>query len=353
MKFVYKIYSGYDGFTPLELGTRILPGKQLKLMWNRYVDELHMRDEVWIYFHGPHSFTNGVYAKGKVSKVNYGRGIAHVKLSRYSTDHPIISPENSERVAQLVRAHGVQVFYLPEEWQPVEECTALSTADSCRNRKCEWCPLWENLPLAKYYNRPERLTEDVAEFVTGYWAIPRRCRYSKSRLKKKIIWTTDIFSNFKMGLKSLGYPLALGLHRAMQARDISDIDAVIPVPLSPDKEKRKEMNRTLVLAREISKFIKSPVRRSLELSQPISKRRFIRNGGTTSEFEQRYYKLLRTSNLPKKGRVLVVDDVATKGSTLSMCARRIVENSSCEVVAGTPSLMILVAVVKRESELLR
>ena len=46
----------YDGFAPARIPDRLLPSKILRLSWSRYMDSVELGDEVWIYFHGPHSF---------------------------------------------------------------------------------------------------------------------------------------------------------------------------------------------------------------------------------------------------------------------------------------------------------
>jgi hypothetical protein len=53
LKFLYKIYSGYDGFTPARIPERLLPRSILRLSWARYMDSVEVGDEVWIYFHPP------------------------------------------------------------------------------------------------------------------------------------------------------------------------------------------------------------------------------------------------------------------------------------------------------------
>jgi hypothetical protein len=61
LKFLFKIWSGYDGFRPAEIPNRQLPGGLLRLGWGRYIEAVELGTEVWVYFHGPHAFENGVY----------------------------------------------------------------------------------------------------------------------------------------------------------------------------------------------------------------------------------------------------------------------------------------------------
>jgi hypothetical protein len=63
VKYLFKINSGFDGFTPSQIPTRQRDG-QLTLGWPRYIEALEPGDEVWVYFLGRHRFTPGVYAIG-------------------------------------------------------------------------------------------------------------------------------------------------------------------------------------------------------------------------------------------------------------------------------------------------
>ena len=72
MKFLYKIYSRYDGFTPSAIPNRAVnDGKRLVLGWQKYIDSVSRNDECWIYYHGPHRFQNGVYVKGSIHAIDH------------------------------------------------------------------------------------------------------------------------------------------------------------------------------------------------------------------------------------------------------------------------------------------
>jgi hypothetical protein len=56
MRFIYKINSSYDGFTPSKSPKRLKSGRRIRLGWNHYIDVVDRNHEVWVYFHGPHAF---------------------------------------------------------------------------------------------------------------------------------------------------------------------------------------------------------------------------------------------------------------------------------------------------------
>ena len=69
MKFLYKIWSGYNRFTPREIPKRLQPGKTLALGWRRYIDSVEEGHEVWVYFHGPRVTPSGfLYCTGRFAE---------------------------------------------------------------------------------------------------------------------------------------------------------------------------------------------------------------------------------------------------------------------------------------------
>ena len=52
VRFLFKIYSGYDGFRPAVIERR-MDGDLVPLKMAVYFDDAERGAEVWIYFHGP------------------------------------------------------------------------------------------------------------------------------------------------------------------------------------------------------------------------------------------------------------------------------------------------------------
>lgn len=352
MKFLYKIYSAYDGFTPRRIPERIQAPNLLTLGWDRYVDVLEKGFEVWVYFHGPHAFQPGVYVKGFTHSIS-GPSVL-LRVREYSTKDPLTDRETSQRVAEVVRPRYRQVFLLPEDWVTPPACSIGSTADSCKQRLCDKCPAWISLPLMQpaTFHRPERLPSAIKDFVPAYWAIPSRC-YLGREIGRRVRNTSEIFYRFKVGEAALAYPLALGIFEALRCRDLLDFDAIVPIPLSPDKTARGELNRTLLLAQELAKLLAVPVLDVLNLTSSFSKKSALAAGATPRQYEEQYYeKIAIETNHKIPNRILLVDDVCTRGSTLTSAWRRLLEaNPACQVIAATAAQMILKNVVRDEEAL--
>src|SRR5712671_228854 len=130
MKFLFKIYSNYDGFTPKQIESRLVRGKYLKLGWGRYLDEVDVGAECWIYFHGRHVFTHGVYVKGFISKIDRSSNFVMLRVREYNKEQPLTDQETSERVADRVNTRYRQVFFWPDAWDTVPQCSR----ESCLKR---------------------------------------------------------------------------------------------------------------------------------------------------------------------------------------------------------------------------
>jgi hypothetical protein len=357
-RFLYKIYSGYDGFNPARIADRMLPGDTLRLGWKRYLDSVDAGEEVWIYFHGPGGFEDGVYVRGFVREVDAGNRSVLLRVRDFSTDRPLTDRHTSDRVAQAVATRFQQVFLMPEAWTTAPLCDVESKASSCEAHYCNHCPTWNSLHLIgeEEYKWPSRLPAQLVAYLPAFWVIPRRSflYWHGGRVAEWIEHTSHLFYRFKTGEATLAYPLALGMHKAISESCEPEFDAIVPVPLSPDKGRAGELHRTRSLSRELGALIKVPIIETLSLRRSISKKNLrVRLGFGPAAFEEAYAASLSVDHRAKALRhVLLVDDVGTDGSTLRCCFEALREESpDCEVVGATAGLMIKRAVVVNENDL--
>jgi hypothetical protein len=335
VKFIYKIYSGYDGFTPRRIPDRLTEDNHLRLGWKLYLDAVAVGDEVWTYFHGPHHFANGVYVQATVTRILRDEMAVIVRVLEHATDQPLTDPETTARVATIAAPYGRQVFLLPEELLSTPTCTLATTAKSCAQRRCVECSAWNGLYRVEpsTVRRPARLGPNIKPFAPAYWVIPARCAFTN--LRREIRQTTELFYRYKVGEEALAYPLALGIAEALRVRDTVAFDGIVPVPLSPDKREAGELDRAGRLAEELSELVGVPVQRLVSLSAPISKRAL---ATTAYQFERQYRSLLGVDASQARAlrSVLVVDDVSTHGSTIETIASALWE-ANRDLAIGTAS----------------
>ncbi len=357
LRWLYKIHSNYDGFRPVVIPDRMLDGDLLHLGWKRYLDEVEIGAEVWIYFHGRHRFDNGVYVKGIIREVDRDGESVLLRVREYSTTKPLTDSATSARVAAVVARRYRQVFVFPTELEPIPACDLATVASTCAGRLCGACPTWKSLPRIRSgdVKVPERVGSAVRAVVSAYWVIPSRCylHWERKTIQAGVRRTSEQFYRFKVGEEQLAFPLALGMFEALRKRRLldHDFDAVVPIPLSPEKERRGEIHRTRTLAHELAHLLGIKVAELLSLSRSISKRTL---GLPARDFENRYRRALDVSSrVADYRRILLLDDVATRGSTINVAAEAMMElNPSLVVVAITAGRMIIKSSMRNESAII-
>ncbi len=338
MRFLYKIHSGYDGFRPAVLPDRMQDGR-LRLGWRHYIDVVEKGWECWVYFHGPHKFENGVYAKGIVDGIDLDKGEVSLRVREYLADEPITPKGTSERIAAVVATRYRQVFLWPDDWTVAPECEPTA----CANRKCGDCKTWNELPLIGLEDSkvPLRLRWSKYEAVVpAHWIVPSRCY--EPRIGPDVQDLTRRFTEFKLGERAYAYPFALSIFEQLRRHDLLEFDYIVPIPLSPDKAKNKEMHRTRELAGELGRLLAVNVCEMLGLSASISKRRMMAAGLTPAQFERRYREALHAEVPADAGRILLVDDVMTRGSTTAQALDVLHEQcTEAKIVVATVGQMVV------------
>ena len=346
MRFLYKIHSGYDGFRPAVLPDR-MRGRRLRLRWRHYIDVIEKGWECWVYFHGPHRFENGVYAKGIVDAIDLDAGEVSLRVRKYRTDSPITSRETSTKVAEIVATRYRQVFLWPDDWTVPPQCEP----KACRDRKCGDCLTWARLPLIGRDESkvPGRLRWSIyKDVVPAHWIVPSRCYET---LVDAEVWDlTRRFTELKLGEMAYAYPFALSMFEQLRRRDLLEFDFVVPIPLSPHKALMREKHRTRELARELGLLLAVDVREMLSLSSNVSKRRMLSQGCSPAQFERRYRGALQATVPADANRILLVDDVMTRGSTAAQALRAIRgQRPEAAVVVATAGQMIVKEAVVDDS----
>jgi hypothetical protein len=348
--FLYKIHAGYDGFTPKKIPDRLVDGL-LPLGWQLYLDEVELGDEVWVYFRGVRP--EAVYATGLIKQIDRDRRIVYLKVRESDARAAVLDETTSRRVGVIVTGQrGRQVFRLPSDSLGEEARRCRST--DCEKRKCGRCPRFLELPRVEepFLRKPSRLGyragSAITEFLPAFWSATRRSFLIAAPYRSNFGHNTEtVLGDLKTGAHGRAYMFALGIYERLKRLKLLEFDAIVPVPLSPDKIERKELHRTLTIAAQLSRLLGgTPVLEVLALTGPISKRALQSSEGLSAgEFERRYEGLLSVSTelteIDAK-RILLVDDVCTHGSTLTVCAlklRSVDPSLTITAVAGAQMLI--------------
>ena len=123
---------------------------------------------------------------------------------------------------------------------------------------------------------------------------------------------------------SLGTLLAQALPRNL------DVDQLMPVPLHPNRLRRREFNQSLLLADRIAPILRRPVSfrnlmRILDTDPQTTLPRSVRLHNLRKAFA------LRLPHEVQGKRILLIDDVFTTGATANECARTLREAGAADV----------------------
>lgn len=125
-------------------------------------------------------------------------------------------------------------------------------------------------------------------------------------------------------------PLAALLEETIRARGDLDFDALVPVPMSRSKERRRGYNQAELLARELSK--KTGIRCRTDF---LARRRGGETQSTLARKERRanVRDAFRASRKVSERAILLVDDITTTGETLRACAHELLRGDAARVCA--------------------
>jgi len=132
-------------------------------------------------------------------------------------------------------------------------------------------------------------------------------------------------------VRPLARPLAGWLAALLHGdRELSAVDAIVPVPLHPARQRTRSYNQSELLARQLGRWTGLPARRGWL-------RRIKDTPSQTGLTHQQREANVRGAFACKDGgteaRILLVDDVCTTGATLNSCARALKRAGAARVNA--------------------
>ena len=120
----------------------------------------------------------------------------------------------------------------------------------------------------------------------------------------------------------------------LQSHRFKDIDALVPLPLFPSKERKRGFNQATILCEGIAET----------MHIPILKNYIVRTAATQTQTHktrvQRWKNMegkfvLKKNDLLKNKHVLLVDDVVTTGATLEACSRELLKADGIKLSIAT------------------
>lgn len=187
-----------------------------------------------------------------------------------------------------------------------------------------------HIPRTNFHLHPENRVAQLfygrvrIEFGTSFFYFSKGSKYQ------------SLLHNLKYkGMKELG--AEIGKHFGidlLQSDDFASIDLICPVPLHPQKEKKRGYNQSWWIAYGIAEQMKKPLsddnlKRVTATETQTRKTRFERWQNVEGIFE------LSDPEAFSGKHILLVDDVVTTGSTLEACAQAILSKTDARVSIAT------------------
>lgn len=178
-----------------------------------------------------------------------------------------------------------------------------------------------NLPETDYHHYPEN------NFTRRFWGKVNVKGGAALYLFRKGGGVQHVIHQFKYAGK-IEIGLRLGEYYGKKLVKIplySTIDAIVPVPLHPQKLMWRGFNQSEIFAQGLSFSMKKPVMNLLE-------RKVFTTTQTKKEVLDRHenmdevFQLKLTENNRYFKHILLVDDVLTTGATLTSCAKVLIDN---------------------------
>lgn len=143
----------------------------------------------------------------------------------------------------------------------------------------------------------------------------------------------EMIQRFKYGRDiAMARPLGALLPRALSDPRLSgrSFDAVVPVPLHPQRERERGFNQADLLARLLARSIGIPKHDLLKRIRPTAQQAGFDRAHRMENLRGAF--VLRRP-LPPDATLLLVDDVSTTGATLDACAAVLKETGAAEIAA--------------------
>ena len=186
-----------------------------------------------------------------------------------------------------------------------------------------------DLPRTNYHLFPENPVFQIFIGRVNITLASSFCRFDKGGRLQHLLHQLKYNGNCEVGIKMgilFGYEL-------IQSSSYQDIDAIIPVPLHPKKEKKRGYNQSAEICKGLSESMNRPVIsgnlvREIHTSSQTRKGRFERWENVSGIFNVKNEASLTGKHL------LLVDDVVTTGATLEAC---------CEPLLKIPGVRVSIA----------
>jgi ComF family protein len=187
----------------------------------------------------------------------------------------------------------------------------------------------EALPETNFEEHPDNPVEKIFWGRLPLVSAAAQFYFTKESLMQHLL------HQFKYkGDKELGLQLGRIMGNQLEFSGRFIVDALIPLPLFPAKEKRRGYNQAMVLCEGISAMMNIPVWNDVIIRPQYTETQTKKGRLERWKNMEGKFNLIRAADLYNK-HVLLVDDVITTGATLEACGNELLKAENCQLSVAT------------------
>lgn len=154
--------------------------------------------------------------------------------------------------------------------------------------------------------------------------------FTKESLMQHLMHQFKYKNNKDLGL----YLGKLMGHQLIQSNRFLHVDALLPLPLHPSKERKRGYNQAALLCEGISEVLQKPVLKNAVVRTKHTESQTKKNRVERWENIRGHFKLADEEKVKGK-HILLVDDVITTGATLEACGTAILGAENVQLSIAT------------------
>lgn len=187
-----------------------------------------------------------------------------------------------------------------------------------------------NLPHTNFANLANNPVEKY------FWGrLPLTAAYSQFYFSKEFLIQHLIHQLKYKGDAKIGFYLGEIMGRTLMNSDrFNAVDALIPLPLYPDKEHKRGYNQAAVICDGMSSVMNIPVLNNAVIRQHATETQTRKHRTERWENVKDSFKVIKEYELNGK-HLLLVDDVVTTGATLEACGNIILQAANARLSIAT------------------
>lgn len=154
--------------------------------------------------------------------------------------------------------------------------------------------------------------------------------FTKESLMQQLLHQIKYKSN-----KQLGFYLGeLMGHQLAETTTYTSIDALVPLPLFPSRERKRGYNQATVLCNGIAQVLKKPVLKNVIIRHQQTESQTNKNRVERWQNMEGRFQLIDDEQIAGS-HVLLVDDVITTGATIESCGRVLMQAANLKLSIAT------------------